>query len=370
MRDVADIVQSKSGLPLSPYFSAAKIKWLLQNTPEIDRKNLCAGTIDSWLIFKLTGEFKTDYSNAARTQLLNIHTLKWDEELCELFNISLDMLAEVCSSDAEFGKTDFEGLLPHPIPVRSVLGDSNGALFGQGCLRPGMAKVTYGTGSSVMVNVGSEKINSACGLSTSIAWKRGDCVQYVLEGNINYSGAVMQWLKNDVGILTSASEASKLAKCANPEDDCYLVPAFSGLGAPYWDNNAQAILCGMTRKTGRAEIVQAAEQSIAYQIADIVQSMETDKITLSGGLKVDGGATKDTYLMQFQSDILQKQIFVSSIQELSCMGTSYLAGMALNLYTEEIFDTVQYDIYLPQMSLEERDIRYEGWHKAVQKACY
>ena len=214
---------------------------------------LCLGTMDSWLVYKLTGgkRFCTDYSNASRTQLFDITRLAWDEETCGLFDIPSSCLAQVCGSDENFGETDLEGYLEKPIPIHAVLGDSHGALFGQGCLEPGMVKATYGTGSSIMMNVGTKPIFSTSGLVTSLAWGLGGTVEYVLEGNINYTGAVISWLKDSLGLVASPGETEELARTANPEDRTYLVPAFSGLGAPYWDSEATAVLSGMTRTTGK-----------------------------------------------------------------------------------------------------------------------
>ncbi len=267
-------IQKKTGLKLSPYFPAAKWAWILENTPGLDHKALCAGTIDSWLVYKLTGEFKTDYSNASRTQLFNIHTLGWDEGLCSLFGIDPAMLPQVCMSDSLFGETDMEGLFPRPVPVAGVLGDSHGALFGQGCVEPGMGKATYGTGSSVMINIGGQPVFSDKGIVTSLAWGMGGQVEYVLEGNINYTGSVIKWAVEDVQLLQSSKEAGMVAAQADPDDGTYLVPAFTGLGAPYWKPEARAMIWGMGRGTGRAEIVKAAEECIGYQITDAVRAME------------------------------------------------------------------------------------------------
>lgn len=297
-------MKEHTGLNLSPYFSAAKIAWVLQNVPGAGEKAsagwLCCGTIDSWLVYCLTGKkvFRTDYSNASRTQMMNLHNLAWDEEVCDIFGIPTNCLAEITPSDGEYGLTDFEGFLERPIPIRAVMGDSHGALFGQGCHRPGMLKATYGTGSSVMMNIGQKPILSEKVVS-SVGWFAEGKVQYVLEGNINYTGAVITWLKEELGLISSPEETEKLAGKANPEDKTYLVPAFSGLSAPYWDSNARAIISGMSRTTGKAEIVKAALESIAYQIADVVQAMESVSQIKIAELRVDGGPTRNTYLMQF-----------------------------------------------------------------------
>ena len=248
----ADMIRSHTGLQLSPYFSAAKIAWVLKNVEGVqeiaDKSELCCGTIDSWIVYKLTGgkEFRTDYSNASRTQMFNISELKWDKQVCGLFGIPTTALPEVTDSDGKYGTTNFDGYLDHEIPIRGVLGDSHGALFGQGCVEKGMIKSTYGTGSSVMMNIGEEPVFSNR-VVTSLAWKLGGEVNYVLEGNINYTGAVITWLKDDLELISSPDETEQLAKESNPADKSYLVPAFTGIGAPYWDSEATGILTGMTR---------------------------------------------------------------------------------------------------------------------------
>ena len=320
--------------------------------------NLCCGTIDSWLIFKLTGakSFKTDYSNASRTQLLNLQTGVWDEEICELFGLSIKMLPQLCDSNANFGVTDFEGFLDAPTPIHGVLGDSHGALFGQGCLQTGMIKCTYGTGSSVMMNIGNKPAPSSNGIVTSIAWAMDGKIDYMLEGNINYTGAVMKWISDDLGLVASPQEASQLAATASVEDTTYLVPAFTGLGAPYWDSTAKAALWGMTRHTGKAEIIRASEECIAYQIADIVDIMTEASSVSIAALRVDGGSTRDKFLMQFQSDILNIPVMVSNVEELSGTGAAFMAGIGMRLYKlEDVMETVKRKKILPT-----NDIRASG----------
>ncbi len=278
----AENIRRKTGINLSPYFPASKIAWILENVEgakeKAEKKEICHGTVDSWLIFKLTGgkSYKTDYSNASRTQLFNIFDLKWDEEICGLFGIDPENLAEVVDSDSDFGETDVEGLFPKPIPIHGVLGDSHGSLFGQGCLKSGMIKSTYGTGSSIMMNIGEKPVLSTHGVVTSLAWSMGGKVSYVLEGNLSYTGATITWLKDDLKIIESPAETEKLARQAAANDSLYLVPAFSGLGAPYWDSCAAAAIVGMTRTTGKAEVVRAGVECIAYQITDIIKAMSED----------------------------------------------------------------------------------------------
>lgn len=361
----AETVRQKTGLRLSPYFPAAKWAWILENTPGLEEKSLCCGTIDAWLVYKLTGQFKTDYSNASRTQLFNINTLRWDQELCGLFGIDIATLPQVCMSDSNFGETDFEGLLPHPVPVHGVLGDSHGALFGQGCVEPGMGKATYGTGSSVMVNIGDRPLFSDKGIVTSLAWGMGGKVSYVLEGNINYTGSVIKWLVDDLGLLQSSKDSGEVAATADPEDCTYLVPAFTGLGAPYWKSDAKAIICGMGRGTGRAEIVKAAEESIGYQIADIVNIMRGEGVALSE-LRADGGPTRDKYLMQFQCDILNIPVVVPEREELSGIGAGYCTGIAAGVYPENIVAQNQSTTYSPGKEAFWREKCLTGWKSALE----
>ena len=368
LADRGEAIQERTGLNLSPYFPAAKWAWLLENTPGLAGKDLCAGTIDAWLVYKLTGGrvFATDYSNASRTQLFNLRTLSWDEEVCGWFGIDPAMRPEVRFSDSLFGETDFGGLLPHPVPIHGVLGDSHGALFGQGCLSPGMVKATYGTGSSVMMHIGEKPVFSQKGLVTSLAWGMEGKVDYVLEGNINYTGAVTKWVVEELGLLSSSKEAGPVAQSADPADTTYLVPAFTGLGAPYWDSGAKAMLYGMSRTTGRAEIVKAAEECIAYQIADALELMGQEAGVAIQELRVDGGPTKDNFLMQFQSDILNLPVAAPEREELSGMGAAFCAGIAAGVYSKEIFQAVRRSRFLPVMEAALRRKKREGWKQAVE----
>ena len=369
-----NLIREATGINLSPYFPAGKIAWILRNVPEAgalsEKNELLYGTVDTYLVYRLTGGrvFKTDYSNASRTQLFNIGKLCWDEEICRVFEIPISGLAAVTDSDGDYGETDFEGFLDEPVPIRGVMGDSHGALFGQGCHEKGMVKATYGTGSSVMMNIGTEKILSEHGLVTSLAWSMGGKPMYVLEGNINYSGAVITWLKDDLELISSASETEELAGKASPDDHSYLVPAFSGLGAPYWDGKAEAVLCGMTRTTRRAEIVRDALDCIAYQITDIVKSMNDDAAVPVKELRADGGATRNGYLMQFQSDITGVPVLVPPTEELSAMGAAYAAGLAIGIYDrKKLFEGVERKAYTPLMDKDTVNTKYNGWKSAVRK---
>ena len=367
----AEDIRRKTGMNLSPYFPASKIAWLLENVEgareKADRGEICHGTIDSWLVYKLTGgkSYKTDYSNASRTQLFNIFEFKWDEEICAWFGIDPANMAQVCDSDSEFGETDFEGVLPKKVPIHGVLGDSHGSLFGQGCLKPGMTKSTYGTGSSIMMNIGEKPVLSTHGVVTSLAWSMGGKVNYVLEGNLNYTGAVITWLKDDLKLIESPGETGTLAREAIQDDELYLIPAFSGLGAPYWDSRATAAIVGMTRTTGKAEVVRAGLECIAYQITDIVKAMCEDAGVRLGELRVDGGPTKNEYLMQFQSDIADVAVQVPDSEELSGIGPAYAAGLALGVWDESVFGRLNRVKYAPGMDGETRKKKYNGWKAAV-----
>ena len=359
-------VKAITGLQLSPYFSAAKIAWILENI-DTKSKELCAGTIDSWLLYKLTGNHLTDYSNASRTQLFDLNSLSWSVDVCKAFGIDLDILPQVCDSNSCFGFTDFEGYLDSPIPIHGVMGDSHAALFGQGCHSPGTMKATYGTGSSLMMNIGKKPIISDKGVVTSLAWGMDNKVEYVLEGNINYSGAVISWLVNDLGLIESSELSSEYAKNANPDDETYMIPAFSGLGAPYWNSEARAALCNMSRTTGTNEIVRACLECIAYQINDVINVM-LDVSEVNGvSLHVDGGPTKNDYLMQFQSDILNLPVLVPTWEELSGIGVAYMAGIALGLYDKDsLFSDFKRTSIAPSMSNSVRQKKLSGWGEAVK----
>lgn len=364
-------IRSRTGLKLSPYFSAAKFAWILQNVEaarELAKQGeLCLGTMDSWLVYRLTGgnSFLTDYSNASRTQLFNLHTLAWDETLCNLFGIPPHCLPLVRDSDGDFGSIRVARLFEQDVPIRGVLGDSHGALFGQGCLEAGMLKATYGTGSSIMMNTGEKAVFSSGGLVTSLAWKADHKVQYVLEGNINYTGAVVTWMKEQLGLIQAAGESEMLAKSANPGDNTYLVPAFSGLGAPYWRSDVHAAWIGMGRNTGKNELVKAGLCCIGYQIADLVFLMQKESGIAQTQLRADGGPTKNNWLMQFQSDILASSLLVSEAEELSGIGAGYMAGIGAGIYSRQIFKQIKRRTFTPAMNEQERSQKYEGWINAV-----
>ncbi|MDD3141560.1 MAG: glycerol kinase GlpK [Lachnospiraceae bacterium] len=369
----AEMIRQHTGMNLSPYFPAAKMAWILEHVEGAKQKaekgKLCFGTIDSWLIFKLTQgmSYKTDYSNASRTQLFNIKELKWDDEVCKLFGIDISWLAQVCDSNSNFGTTDLEGLFETPIPIHGVLGDSHGALFGQGCLQRGMIKTTYGTGSSIMMNIGENPVISTHGVVTSLAWQMDGKVNYVLEGNVNYTGAVITWLKDDMQLIDTPEQTEQLANKAKKDDTLYLVPAFTGLGAPYWDSKASASITGITRTTGKAEVVRAGLECIAYQIADIVEAMSKDADLEIKELRVDGGPTRNQYLMQFQSDILGIDVQIPNAEELSGIGVAYAAGIAIGIYNQSIFEKIKRTKYSSVMSVEVREKKKHGWKAAVNQ---
>ncbi len=366
-----ELVKRVTGLELSPYFPAAKFAWILRNRKEarelLGQGRLCLGTVDAFLVHRLTGGkvFKTDYSNASRTQLMDLAAGVFDQGVCGKFGVDISCLPEIEDSDGWYGETDLEGILEHPIPIRGVLGDSHAALFGQACLEKGMVKATYGTGSSIMMNVGDKPVFAKNGVVGSVGFKINHKISYVLEGNLNYTGAVITWLKKDLGLIERDQETEGLAYQANPADETYLVPAFSGLGAPYWDSSARAALVGMSRTTGRAEIVKAALSCIAYQITDVVKVMEDEAGICPEALRVDGGPTRNRFLMQLQSDLLGIRVLVPEQEELSGIGAAYGAGLAVGLYDERIFDRMKRGVYEPGMRLEERSKLYDGWKMAV-----
>lgn len=372
-RGLAPLVKERTGLQLSPYFSAAKLAWILENVPEAKAKQeagrLCMGTMDSWLVYKLTGGrvFKTDASNASRTQLFNIEKLAWDEDLSRLFGIKTSSLAQVSDSNGSYGETDFGGLFKHPVPIRAVFGDSHAALFGQGCHQPGQIKATYGTGSSVMMNIGPKPVWSQKGLVTSLAWQLDGRASYVLEGNINYTGAAVSWLKHDLELVASAGETEALARAANPADKSYFVPAFTGLGAPYWDNEARGLFTGISRLTGRKEMVRAVLDSVAYQIQDITSLMQEESGQKIQVLRVDGGPTRNKYLMQFQTDVTGIPVEVPEVEELSAMGAAYGAGLAVGVYNPEVFNRIRRERYQSSMTPEKRQELLAGWRQAVRR---
>lgn len=366
------MVREKTGLYLSPFFSAPKVAWILENIPGVreraERGELCVGTMDVWTMWQLTGGkvHKTDASNASRTQLFNINTMEWDEQLCALYGIPMSCLPEVCDSDALYGYTDLGGILSNPVPIHGAVGDSHGVMVSHGCTEVGDAMCGYGTGSAVLVNIGDKPILSSKGLNTTVAWRTGGKTVYAMEGVVNYSGAVVTWLKNDAHLVESAGQTAELAAGANPADRTYMVPAFTGIGAPHWRPNATAAYVGMTRLTGQAELVRAALESVAYQIADLVLPAGEEAGVTTRELRVAGGPANNPYLMQFQSDILSCPVVIPEHEELSGIGSAYLAGLAMGIYDyETLMKERKTTVYQPAMSSRERDERLEGWKHAL-----
>ena len=363
-----DLVLERTGVPLSPFFPAPKMRWLLENEVKGD-PDVRFGTIDTWLVYRLTEgkSYKTDFSNASRTQLLNLTTLTWDEDLLERFGIRRGQLPEIVDSNADFGSTTFGGFLKNPLPIYCAMGDSHASLFALGCHQNGKTKASYGTGSSIMMNIGPEQKRSTCGLATSIAWAKDGVVSYALEGNINYSAAVISWLKNDLQMIQSPAEVEPAARAANPEDTTILVPAFTGLGAPHWANDAKGTFTGMTRTTGRNEILKATLESIVYQVTDVLSAMEQDSGIKIEEIRVDGGASKNGYLMQFQSDLADTKVSRPDMEEFSALGVSYMAGLKAGLLDESVFSKADATVFTPQMSPEKRAQKKAQWQDALRR---
>ncbi len=375
VKSKAQTVREITGLELSEYFSAAKITWLIDNVPEVrqaaDEHDLCIGNMDSFLISYLTAgkNFATEPSNASRTQLMDLKRQQWSEELCALFSVPMDALPPILDSDSAFGETDFDGVLSHKITIHAAIGDSQGALFGHGCLASGQTKTTYGTGSSIMMNSGTEVSSCMHGVVNSAAWRRGGRTTYVLEGNINYSAGIISYLKDDMKLIASPAETEVLAKSANPHDRCYFVPALSGLGAPYFNGNVRGSILGMSRVTGKNEIVRAALDSIALQVTDILDLIrKSSKVPLTE-LNVDGGATKNGYLMQIQADLCRLPIKVPKETELSGMGAAFMAAIAQGIYSEDILQNEDVaKTFSPLMDEDTCKEKLNGWHRAVNAA--
>lgn len=370
-------ISEKTGLIIDPYFSASKLRWIInhvEGAKELAQKgDLLLGTIDSWLLWKLTNGkvHATDFSNACRTMLFNINTLKWDDELIRLFDLYPSMFPEIMYSDQIFGYTEPSVVFNQPVPVAGLLGDSHAALFGQNCFEPGMAKATYGTGSSVMMNIGNEPLSAPAGLVTSVGFGRNRKIDYVFEGNIHCTGDTINWLVNDAELISNAAESEQLALSVRDNNQVYFVPAFVGLGAPYWDNKARASISGMARNTKKAHIVRAALESIAYQIRDLIDLMVENTSVQFREMRVDGGPTRNNFLMQFQSDMLRKEVARSNIEEISALGAAFMAGLACGLWKDldEIKELRKTDkTFKPEMPVNEVERLYSGWKLAVKRA--
>ena len=374
-RGLEQLFREKTGLVLDPYFSGTKLRWILEEVEgareRAERGELLAGTIETWLIWNLTGGrvHATDVSNASRTLLFNIHTLDWDEELLEILQIPRSLLPEVHASSGVFGETA-EELFGAPIPIAGAAGDQQAALFGQACFAPGDVKNTYGTGGFLLMNTGSEPVSSKSGLLTTVAWMIDGKAEYALEGSVFVVGAAIQWLRDELGILPSAAASEEIARSVEDAGGCYIVPAFTGLGAPYWDPYARGVIVGLSRGVNRSHIVRATVESMAYQVNDVVRAMESDAGIHLSALKVDGGAAANELLLQMQADISDAPVIRPRCIETTSLGAAYLAGLAVGYWKskEEIAANAGIDReFSPSITQEQRDIKVAGWKRAV--AC-
>ena len=373
---LTELIRNKTGLVIDPYFSGTKIRWLLENVPgareSANKGELLFGTVETWLIWKLTAGkvHVSDYSNASRTMLLNIHTLQWDEEILQLLDIPASMLPTPVPCSQVYGHTD-GAFFGAPIPICGAAGDQQAALFGQTCFAPGQSKCTYGTGAFLLMNTGSTPILSNNQLLTTVAWGLDGQVTYALEGSIFVAGAAIQWLRDELKFIDSAADSEYMARKVPDTNGCYVVPAFAGLGAPYWDAYARGVITGLTRGTNKNHIIRATLDSIAYQVNDVLQAMEADSGIPLGALKVDGGAAANNYLMQTQSDLSNAPVLRPRCVETTAMGAAYFAGLAVGFWKdlEEIRANWAVDReFSSALSAEERTTRLEGWKHAVSAA--
>jgi len=372
-----DLFKEKTGLLLDPYFSGTKVKWILDNVDgareKADQGELLFGTIDSWLVYKLSGgkAHVTDYSNASRTLMFNIYDLKWDDELIDILAVPRSMLPEVRQSSEVYAHTVDYHFFGHEVQIAGIAGDQQAALFGQACFDKGMIKNTYGTGGFLLMNTGETGVQSKKGLLTTIAWGIDGKVEYALEGSIFVSGSAIQWIRDGLGLIDNAHESENLATKVVSSDGVYVVPAFVGLGTPYWDSEVRGAMFGLTRGTTKEHIVRATLESLAYQSKDLVDVMTADSGIEVKSLRVDGGAVKNNFLMQFQSDLLGVQVDRPVINETSALGAAYLAGLAVGYWKdkEEINNQWRIDrSFLPDYAEDKRNNLYAGWKKAVAAA--
>ncbi len=373
--DYDKIIKAKTGLIVDPYFSATKIKWILDNVEGAREKaeagKLLFGTVDTWLIYKLTkgAVFATDVTNASRTMIYNIHDLCWDKELLAKFDIPESMLPEVKSSSEVYGMTH-RNILGEEIPIAGVAGDQQAALFGQCCFEAGESKNTYGTGCFLLMNTGETAVDSKNGLLTTIAIGREGKIQYALEGSVFVAGAAIKWLRDELKLIEHASETEELAKSVKDSNGVYVVPAFTGLGAPYWDAYARGAVFGLSRGSSRAHFVRATLESLAYQSLDVIRAMEEDSGIPVSSLRVDGGASANDFLLQFQADILNGEIIRPKVAETTALGAAYLAGLATGYYTdiEEVrCNWMKDQEFQPEISKENRQKLYDGWKDCVER---
>lgn len=370
------LIRQKTGLLLDPYFSASKIRWILSQIPgameRAEKGELAFGTVDSWLVWKLTDGAKhiTDVTNASRTMLFNIHTEDWDEELLRIWNIPREILPKVCGSSEVYAETS-RSFSSTPIPISGIAGDQQAALFGQACFNSGMVKTTYGTGCFMLMNTGSKPVLSKNKLLTTIAYKVGDKTHYALEGSVFIGGAVVQWLRDGLGVIKSSSEIERLAGSVADNNGIYFVPAFTGLGAPYWDPYARGLILGLTRGSTAAHIARAAIEGIAYQVTDVLKAMESDAMMKIEQLRVDGGAVQNNLLMQFQSDMLGVSTIRPQISESTALGAAFLAGLAVKFWKDEEEIARYWKVdreFLPQMAHEKVAKLRSNWAKAIKCA--
>jgi glycerol kinase len=377
-RGLEESVREKTGLVLDPYFSGTKLRWLLDNTPDLRRRaergEVVFGTVDSWLVWKLSGgrAHATDCSNASRTLLFNINSLSWDEELLELFGVPRESLPEVKPSAHVYGETDPSVFFGASVPVAGVAGDQQAALFGQACYAEGSVKNTYGTGSFLLMNTGHKPVPSREGLLTTVAWQlEGEAAEYALEGSIFITGAAVQWLRDGLGIISRADETEALAGSLDSNEGVYFVPALAGLGAPHWDAYARGAIVGLTRGTTRAHLARAALESMCYQTRDVVAAMERDSGISLRQVRVDGGAVANSFLMQFQADILGVPVEVPEVTETTAAGAAYLAGLATGFWKDRQEIAARWQLarrYEPRMSAGERERLHRRWLRAVERA--
>jgi len=375
-KGLAEIIQKKTGLVVDAYFSGTKVKWILDNVSgarrRAEKKELLFGTVDSWLIWNLTKgkTYVTDYTNASRTMLFNIHNLDWDEEILTELDIPRELLPKVLPSSYIYGHTDKE-IFGAEIPISGDAGDQQAALFGQACYEPGMAKNTYGTGCFILMNIGEKIVPSKNGLLTTIAWGVNGKVEYALEGSIFIGGAVVQWLRDEIKLIKSSDEIEKYARKVKDTHGVYLVPAFVGLGAPYWDMYARGVIVGLTRGAKKEHILRAAEEAIAYQSRDVLEVIQKDSGINLKKLKVDGGAVRDNFLMQFQSDILGVPVARPQIAETTALGAAYLAGLAVSYWKDKTEIAAKWKVdkeFSPNMEESLREDLYKGWKRAVSRS--
>ena len=369
-----DIIKSKTGLIIDPYFSGTKLIWLYQNDDRIkqaiDSGKAYFGTVDTWLLYKLTGgqAYFTDYTNASRTLFFNLATLEWDKELLAIFGLSRLNLPAIKPSSTLFGTADFNGLIPGGLSVTAMIGDSHAAAFGEGCFSAGTAKATLGTGCSILMNIGPELKSSGNGMITTVCWSTEDQIAYALEGVIVSCGSTFDWIKNELGLFSSSSETESMARSVDGNGGVYLIPAFSGLGAPYWDMNKKAEISGLTFGTGKNHVVRAALESVPYQIKDVVAAMEKDTGIALAGLMVNGGMTSNSFVLQFTADLLGKNVINMGMPDVSALGAAYLAGLKTGLFRD--IDHLKSlnshtSVHQPAADATHVNESYEGWKNAI-----